>query len=154
MWLSMTSKELRLKGDLQRELLFLIYLQNKYEKDNLTTSTLRRMAGYRGSGGIYSAINSLKNAGFVEEKNGNLTPTLKGKKYVKDNFLYTFDVIGMFGFLLIFIGLVFAYQWAMKVLFNIDIGLASPTPIIVFIAVGLFLRYGFLRLFYWTRRRT
>lgn len=153
MWFFMKSERFRIRGDIERELLFLIYLQNKYEKDRITTSTLRRMAGYKSSGGIYDAINSLKNAGFVKEKDGMLTPTPKGEKYVKDNFLSTFDVIGMFGFLLIFIGLVFAYQWAMKLLFNIDVVLMAPIPAVVFITAGLFLRYGFLRVYYWIRRR-
>ncbi len=148
----MKSKESRLRGDIKRELLFLIYLQDKYEKDGITTSTLRRMVGYKGSGGIYSAINSLKNAGFVEEKDGNLKPTPRGERYVKDNFLYAFDIIGMFGFLLIFVGLIFLYQWVMKVVLNIDIAFTSPIPTVIFIASGLFLRYGFLRFFFWIRR--
>jgi hypothetical protein len=46
----MKSEKWRIRGDIERELLFLIYLQNKYEKNGITTSTLRLMAGYKGSG--------------------------------------------------------------------------------------------------------
>ena len=139
---------------MQRELLLLVYLENKYGKDGTTTSTLRRMVGYKGSGGVYSAISGLRNAGFVEEGKGILIPTLKGEKYVKDNFLYTFDIIGMFGFLLIFVGLLFAFQSAMEIFLQIDIEFTSPIPAVVFIAAGIFLRYGFLRFYYRLRQKS
>lgn len=150
----MKSEDLRLKGDIKRELLFLIYLEDKYGTDELSTSALRRIVGYKGSGGIYSAISSLKNAGFVEEKNGSLAPTAKGVKYVKENFLQVFDVIGIFGFIFIFVGLLFLFQWSMKVVFQIDVVFTSPIPAVVFLALGLLLRYGFLRLSYWIKRKT
>jgi hypothetical protein len=101
-----TEKELR--GDKLRDLILLVYLNNKYGHGNEDVEKLREIVGYNSPGGIYSVLNS---SGYFKKAVNGVELTDKGKKYLNKKILTPFTISNYVGAVLMLMGFVFLFQW-------------------------------------------
>jgi len=135
----------RVRGDMLRELIFLVYLRNKYDlKPEVRVSTLKSLLGYSAGGIDYA----LKYSGFFETKGDEIKLSKKGKEYVKRELLPRYKNFAPIGYFLILLGVLFILQWYMFAKFNVSIIFGWESGLLLIIG-GLILRFWLLPLLYW-----
>lgn len=135
----------KVRGDMLRELIFLVYLRNKYDlKPEVKVSTLKSLLGYS-AGGIDYAI---KYSGFFETKGDEIKLSKKGEDYVKRELLPPYKAFNPVGYFLILLGFLLILQWYMFVNFNDPIIFGWESGLLLIIG-GLILRFWLLPLLYW-----
>ncbi len=136
----------KVRGDMLRELIFLVYLRNKYDlKPDVRVSTLKNLLGYSAGGLDYA----LKYSGFFETKGDEIRLSKKGEDYVRKQLLPTYKAFNPIGYFLILLGFLFILQWYMFENFNTSIIFGWESGLLLIIG-GLILRFWFLPLLYWT----
>lgn len=143
-------KEESLRGDKLRELIFWVYLHNKYEKDKIRMSFLKEKVGYQSPGGLYSAIDS---SGYFDRKNDEITLTQKGVDYLNKQILPQYKVFNPVGNLLIILGLTFLLQWYFWTYHNNPLVIPWYSAIIC-VAIGIVVRVFFMRIGYWIMKHS
>lgn len=139
------SRKEEVKGDLLRELLFLIYLRKKYDlHPDVKISTLKRLLGYSAGGIDYA----LKHSGFFEIKGNEVSLSRKGKEYVEKKILSPYRIFNPVGYFLIFIGALIFVQWYAYTIFK-QLILFDWWSGLSLIIAGLILRFWLLPLLYW-----
>lgn len=138
-------KKEKIRGDMLRELIFLVYLRNKYDqKPDVRVSTLKNLLGYS-AGGINYALNY---SGFFEAKGDVIGLSKKGEDYVKRELLPHYKNFAPIGYFLILLGSLLILQWYMFVNFNVSIIFGWEAGVLLIIG-GLVLRFWLLPLLYW-----
>jgi len=140
----MTKKEQKLRGDKIRDLLLLIYLNEKYGGGKVRISTLKKTLGYS-TGGIYHALDE---SGYFERKGDVVTLSQRGQEYVKTEWIPYLQVVNPFSYFLMVIGSFFLISWLLRTYYNILLVFGWYEGILM-IAVGLILRFAFSRITYW-----
>ncbi len=136
----------KVRGDLLRELIFLVYLRNKYDaKPDVRISTLKKLLGYSAGGIDYA----LKYSGFFEIHLDQVKLSEKGKEYVKRELLPQYRILNPIGYFFILMGVLIFLQWYMATYLNRVIFFDWWTGISIII-IGLILRFFLLPLIYWT----
>jgi len=143
-------KEENLRGDKLRELILWVYLHNKYEKDKIRMSFLKEKVGYRGPGGLYSAIDS---SGYFDRKNDEITLTEKGVDYLNRKILPSYKVFNPIGNFLIILGLVFLMQCYFWTYLSSPLIISWYSAIIV-VATGIVVRVFIMRVCYWIMKHS
>jgi hypothetical protein len=139
-----SQKEKKLKGDKLRELIFLVHLNNKYGKERNEIPALKEILGYS-TGGIYNALDS---SGYFERTVDGIRLTKQGKEYLNREILTPFKISNSVGDVLIFVGLVFLFQWIEWTYAHSSL-IFPVWSALVAIAGGVFIRFFLLRLNYW-----
>jgi hypothetical protein len=135
------SKELR--GHKLIELLHFVYLHNRFSKEKIAISSLKRTVGYS-TGGIYNAFES----GYLEKKNDEVYLTEKGRKYVEEHILERYTVFNPIGYFFIFLGFMLIFQW-FQWTYTGEIMIFEWYVGVLIIGFGFFLRFFLMRLTYW-----
>jgi len=135
----------RVRGDMLRELIFLVYLRNKYDlKPDVKVSTLKSLLGYSAGGIDYA----LKYSGFFETAGDKIKLSKKGEDYVRRELLPHYKTFAPVGYFLIVLGVLFILQWYMSANFNVSIIFGWESGVLLIIG-GLVLRFWLLPLLYW-----
>ena len=135
----------RVRGDMLRELIFLVYLRNKYDlKPDVKISTLKNFLGYS-AGGIDYALNY---SGFFETEGDEIRLSKKGDEYVKKELLPQYKSFVPVGYFLILLGGLLILQWYMFTNFNVSIIFGWESGLLLIVG-GLVLRFWLLPLLYW-----
>lgn len=138
-------KKEKLRGDMLRELIFLVYLRNKYDlKPEVRVSTLKSLLGYSAGGIDYA----LKYSGFFETKGDKIKLSTKGEGYVRRELLPHYKTFAPIGYLLIFLGFLLILQWYVFENFDVSIIFGWESGLLLIIG-GLVLRFWLLPLLYW-----
>ena len=95
------------KGDKLRDLILLVYMNNKFGKGENDISKLRETLGYS-PGGIYSAIES---SGYFDKRTDGIFLTKEGEDYLKERILPPYDIFRLLGIAIIFISSILMVQW-------------------------------------------
>jgi len=135
----------RVRGDMLRELIFLVYLRSKYDlRPDVRISTLKNLLGYS-AGGIDYALNY---SGFFETKGDDIKLSKKGEDYVRKELLPHYKTLAPVGYFLILLGGLLILQWYMFARFNVSIIFGWEAGVLL-ISGGLVLRFWVLPLLYW-----
>ena len=134
-------KEDRLKGDKMRDLIIMVYLNNKYDKDKNQISWLKQNLGYS-TGGLYNALDE---SGYFERTPKEIRLTQKGANYLNKHLLPQYTVFYPIGYFLIILGFVFLFQWYFWT-YAQTISIVPWYSAIMIIATGIIIRFFFLRL--------
>jgi len=141
--------EEKLKGERLRDLIFMVYLNNRYGKGKNKISELEEIVGYSSPGGIYHALDS---SGYFE-RNGNVIKlTEKGDKLLKNKILAEYNLANTTGNALVIIALVLLLQWVDLTYFNYAM-ILQWYAIIPLLVGGLVIRFFMLRINYWIIKR-
>lgn len=132
-----------LKGDKLRELILLVYLNNKYDKEKNKVPWLKEKLGYS-TGGLYHALDE---SGYFERKGDEIKLTEKGIRYLNKQLLPQYTVFYPIGNFLIILGCVFLLQWYLWTYANIPMIFQWHSAVIVIVG-GVVLRFFFLRIVY------
>lgn len=139
------SEEKKIRGDLLRELIFFVYLRNKYDvKRDVEISTFKRILGYS-SGGIDYA---LKYSGFFEIEKDTVKLSEKGKDYVKRKLLPQYRILNPIGYFFMMLGVLIILQWYLFTHLDVVITFDLSTGLLLII-VGFVLRFFMLPVIYW-----
>lgn len=136
------------RGDKLRELILLVYFNNKYDKDKNRMPWLKENLGYS-TGGLYHALD---NSGYFEKNKDEISLTEKGTNYLNKHILPQYTVFYPIGNLLIILGLVFLLQWYLWTYVNTLMIFQWYSAIMV-IAGGIVVRFFLMRLSYWMMKR-
>jgi hypothetical protein len=136
------------RGDKLRDVLFYVYMHNRFSKEKIQVSELKKIVDYS-AGGVYNAFESP----FLEKTGDEIRLTEEGTKYVKDRILPQYGVYQSYGTVLLLLGFFVAVQWFEWTYLK--------TPLIptwyfalILLGFGIFLRFFILRFsFLVTRRR-
>jgi len=139
----------RLKGEMLRDLIFLVYLNNKYGKGKNKISELEEIIGYSSPGGIYHALD---NSGYFERNCDEIKLTELGKLFLNKEILKEHHLTKTIGNTLIIIALVLLYQWVMFTYFN-HVAIISLYGVLPLLIGGLIIRFFMLRINYWLIRK-
>jgi len=134
-------EEEKLRGDKLRDLILMVYLNNKYDKDKNRISWLKEKLGYS-TGGLYHALD---NSGYFERKKEDIYLTEKGTNYLNKQILPQYTVFNPIGNLLIILGFVFLLQWYSWTYAHKPVVIPWYSALIA-IALGILVRFLFLRL--------
>ncbi len=135
----------KVRGDMLRELIFLVYLRNKYDlKPEVRVSTLKSLLGYS-AGGINYAINF---SGFFETKGDKIKLSKKGEDYVRRELLPPYKAFNAVGYFLVLLGSLIVLQWYMFENFHDPIIFGWESGLLLIVG-GLVLRFWLLPLLYW-----
>jgi len=137
-------KNEKLRGDRLRDLILLVYLNNKYGGEKIKLSWLKEKLGYS-TGGLYSALDE---SGYFERKGDEIRLTEKGKAYLREHILPQYTVFYPIGNFLIILGLVLLLQWYLWTYLHTPMIFQWYSAVIV-IAGGIILRVFLMRLVYW-----
>jgi len=135
-------------GDKLRNIIYYVYLHNRFSNDKIKVADLKKTVGYS-TGGVYYAFESE----YLEKKNDEIFLTPKGEKYVKEKILPQFSIYKSMSNVLLVLGGVFLLQWFEWNYLNFPLILEWYVAFII-IGLGLFLRFFTLRLSYWVMRKT
>ena len=139
------SEKKKIRGDLLRELIFFVYLRNKYDvKRDVEVSTFKRLLGYS-SGGIDYA---LKYSGFFEIEKGMVKLSKKGRDYVKRELLPQYRIFNPIGYFFMLLGVLIILQWYAFTYLDVVITFDLWAGLLLII-VGFVLRFFLLPLIYW-----
>jgi hypothetical protein len=134
-------EEEKLKGDKMRDLILMVYLNNKYDKDKNRIPWLKEKLGYS-TGGLYNALDE---SGYFERTSDGICLTEKGINYLNKQILPQYTAFYSVGNLLITLGFVFLLQWYFWTYTQTPIIIPWHSAIII-IAGGILVRFFFLRL--------
>jgi hypothetical protein len=137
-------KEEKLRGDKLRELIILVYFNNKYDKDKNRISWLKEKLGYS-TGGLYSALDE---SGYFERKHDEINLTEKGINYLNKHILPQYTVFNPISNFFIILGFVFLLQWYFWTYTNTPMIIPWYSALMT-IAIGLIIRFSFMRISYW-----
>jgi DNA-binding MarR family transcriptional regulator len=140
--------EEKLKGDKLRDLILLVYLNNKYGKGSNDIASLREILGYS-VGGIYNALDY---SGYFKRRPERIELTEKGQEYLKKKILAQYDLINSVSNIFIIMGFVFLIQWIYWNYAHYAMILPWHSVLITF-GIGIFIRFFTLRINYWIIRR-
>jgi hypothetical protein len=138
-----------LKGDRLRDLIFLVYLNNRYDKGKNKISELEEIVGYSGPGGIYHALDS---SGYFDRKGDEIKLTNLGTQYLNKKILKENQLTNTTGIALVVISLVLLFQYVQWTYFN-HVVMISWWGFLPLLIGGLFIRFFTLRLQYWIIKR-
>lgn len=141
-------KNEKLRGDKLRDLILLVYLNNKYGGEKIKLSWLKEKLGYS-TGGLYSALDE---SGYFERKGDEIRLTEKGEAYLREHILPQYTVFYPIGNFLIILGLVLLLQWYFWTYLQTPIIFQWYSAVMV-IAGGIILRVFLMRLVYWVTIR-
>jgi hypothetical protein len=136
------------RGDKLRNIIYYVYLHNKFSKDKIKVSDLKETVGYS-TGGVYSAFES----DYLEKKNDEISLTTKGEKYVKEKILPQFSIYKSMSNVLIVLGAVFFLQWLEWTYLHFPLIIPWHGALLI-IGLALFLRFFVLRFTYVIMRKT
>ena len=141
-------KEELVKGDKLRDLMLLVYLNNKYGKGKNEISAFKEILDYS-TGGIYSALD---NSGYFRRTADGIQFTEKGVEYLNKKILPQYGILKSIGNAFIVLGAFLTLQWIFWTYSQYVwiIPLYSSIPVL---AGGLILRFLGMRLHYWTIKR-
>jgi len=139
--------EKRLKGDKLRELILLVHLNEKYGSGNVRISRLKKTLDYS-TGGIYNALDE---SGYFKHKGDVITLSNKGHEYIKKQWVRYFSIVNPLSYFIIIVGALLFLSWYLKVYHNAFLVFNWYQGIVVIIA-GLIIRFGLMRLMFWTLR--
>jgi hypothetical protein len=138
-------KRNQIRGDKLRELLLMVYLNNKYGLGTrIEISKLKQLLGYSQSG-IYSALDE---SGYFDRKVDEIRLSEEGEKYVKKEIVQQYKAFNTIGYLFIFVGLVLILQWYLLTFHGILLTLDWYSGAAL-IAGGLIFRFALLPADYW-----
>ncbi len=136
------------RGDKLRDVLLYVYMHNRFSKEKIKVSELKKIVDYS-AGGVYSAFESP----FLEKTGDEIHLTEEGTKYVKERILPKYGIYQSYGTVLLLVGIFFGFQWFEWTFVKVSI-IPSLYFTIILMAFGVFLRFFILRFnFYITRRR-
>jgi hypothetical protein len=141
--------EEKLKGERLRDLVFMVYLNNKYGKGKNKISELEEIVGYGSAGGIYHALDS---SGYFERNGNEIKLTKLGNQLLKNRILAEYNLANTTGSALVIIALVLLLQWVEWTYFKNPM-IIQWYAIIPLLIGGLFIRFFLLRLVYWKIKR-
>ena len=141
-------KQEKLKGDKLRELILLVYFNNKYDKSKNKISWLKENLGYS-TGGLYSALDY---SGYFERKGDEINLTEKGSSYLKREILPHYTVFNPIGNFFIMIGLFLLFQWYLWT-YSKTLLIFQWYSALLIIAGGIVVRFFFMRLTYQIMKR-
>jgi hypothetical protein len=141
---SKTKAEKKLRGDKLRDLILLVYLNNKYGKGSYEIPELKEIVEYS-TGGIYSALDY---SGYFERTINGIQLTEKGLEYLKNKILPQFSMFYSLGNFLIILGFILLLQWIEWTYVQYPLILPWYSALSI-IAFGFFIRFFILRLSYW-----
>lgn len=134
-----------IKGDKLRELILLVYLNDKYWLDKrIEVSNLKKFLHYS-TGGIYNALDE---SGYFERKGNEITLSDRGKRYAIKELMQRYRVLYPLGYFLLFFGIILIIHWYLLtyhrifLFFDWTVGLS-------FIVCGLLLRFAMPALTFW-----
>ena len=131
-----------------RDLILLVYLNNKYGKGKNDIPELKEILGYS-TGGIYSALDS---SGHFERTPTGIKLTGKGEDYLKGRILPQFSIYTTLGDVLVLLGAVFLIQWIERA--YLDYNMIFPWHFsFLLIGLGLFVRFFILRFYRFVIKR-
>jgi len=138
-------KRTLIRGDKMRELLLLVYLNNKYGLGTkIEISKLKQLLDYSQSG-IYSALDE---SGYFDRKGDEIRLSEEGEKYVKKEIMPLYNPFKTIGYFFIFVGLVLILQWYLLAFYGITLFL-NWYPGAALIVGGLIFRFALLPTDYW-----
>jgi len=141
---SLPKKDL-IRGDMLRELILLVYLNNRYGLGTrIEVSKLKRFLGYSQSG-IYSALDE---SGYFTRKGDNITLSDTGERYVRKKLLRQYRAFNVIGYFFVFVGFVLSLQWYLLTYYRILLVFDWYTGF-AFILGGLLFRFALLPIGYW-----
>ncbi len=135
----------KLKGERLRDLIFMVYLNNKYGKGKNKISELEEIVGYKSPGGIYHALDS---SGYFERNGDEIKLTKLANELLNKRILSEYNLANSTGNMIIIISLVLILQWVDWTYFNraMIVQWYAFLPLLI---GGLFIRFFLLRLNYW-----
>jgi len=86
------SDDIEIGGGKLRKAILIVWFLNRFNK-KMSTSAIRKMVGYQGSG-LYSAMEG----GWFKEVEGNIRLTPKAERVCKTEILPKYNIARMFGF--------------------------------------------------------
>jgi len=134
----------KLKGDKLRDLILMVYLNNKYDKDKNRIPWLKEKLGYS-TGGLYHALD---NSGYFERVKDEIRLTEKGTNYLNKQILPQFAFFNPIAYFLIILGFIFLYQWYFWTYGHVNTIIPWYSALFA-IAIGVFFRFFSLRLTHW-----
>jgi hypothetical protein len=137
-------KEEKLKGDKLRDLILIVYLNNKYDKDKNRIPWLREKLGYS-TGRIYNALND---SGYLERTGDEISLTKKGTVYLNRQILPHYTAFNPLGNFLIALGFIFLLQWYSWTYSHVAAVLPWYSAIMIIVG-GILVRFLFLRIVHW-----
>lgn len=139
-----------IRGDKLRDLILLVYLNDKYGLGKrVKISKLKRFLGYS-TGGIYNALDE---SGYFTRKGDEILLSDKGERYVRKELMQWYRVVYPLGYFMVCFGIVLVGHWYLYtyhdifLLFNWAVGFA-------FIGGGLVIRFALPLLTYWLLKIT
>ncbi len=137
-----------LKGDKLRDLILLVYLNNKYGKRRNDISELKDNLGYS-TGGIYSALDQ---SGYFERKPDGISLSSKGEAYLRKYVLPQYEILKIVGYAIMFIAFILILQWLYWTYLRIYLVFPWYSTV-SFAALGVLLSFFMLRIRYAVTKR-
>jgi len=141
-------KEELVKGDKLRDLILLVYLNNKYGHGKNDIAELKETLGYS-TGGIYSALD---NSGYFERNANGIQLTEKGNGYLDHKIMPRYSDSKSIGNAFIILGFVFILQWVDWTFFQYAFIIPWWSGLTVLVG-GIIIRFFILRLYYFAIKR-
>lgn len=139
-----------IKGDMLRDLIFLVYLNDKYGLGKrIRISKLKSLIGYS-TGGVYNALDESE---YFIRKGDEIRPSKEGEEYVKKKLLPYYKPLNIISYYIIFFGILLLVHWFLRTHYNIIIVFDWPVAL-SFIIVGLVIRFALLPLVYYILKAT
>lgn len=142
-------KDEQLRSDKLRDLILIVYLNNRFDKEKNRIPWLKEKLDYS-TGGLYSALD---NSGYFERKTDEIVLTEKGMTYLNKHILPQHTAFYPFGNILIILGFIFLLQWIYWTYFQITMFVPWYSAVII-IAAGVLIRFFYFRFNYWFMKRT
>lgn len=134
-----------IKGDKLRELILLVYLNDRYGLNKkLKASKLKEFLGYS-TGGLYNALDE---SGYFERNKDEITLSEKGARYAKRELMRQFKAIYPIGYFLLLFGIILVGHWYLLTHHNILL-FFDWTVGFSFILGGLLLRFALPAFVFW-----
>ena len=135
----------RIRGDKLRDLILLVYLNNKYGLGTaIRPSKVRRFLGYS-TGGFYNALDE---SGYFIKKGDEIQLSSKGERYAQMELMVPFRVFNPIAYFLMFFGIILIVHWYLYTFYKTFLPF-DWTVGIAFTVVGLFLRFALPFFVYW-----
>lgn len=134
-----------IKGDMLRDLIFLVYLNNKYGLGKrIRIAKLKKFIGYS-TGGVYSALDE---SGYFLRKGDEIRLSKEGEKYVRKKLLPHYMAFNIVSYFIIFVGVLLLVHWFLRTRYDIIV-VFDWLDGLSFIIGGLVMRFALLPLVYW-----
>lgn len=131
-----------------RDLILMVHLNNKYDKEKNEISWLKKNLGYS-TGGLYGALDE---SGYFARTPKEIRLTEKGANYLNKYILPQYTVFHPLGYFLVILGFVFLFQWYVWT-YAQTITIVPWYSGIMMIVTGIAVRFFFLRLVHLVMKR-